>query len=82
MNHNERLGGWPRLSLLACAPLLLCSVSKAQTFTVLHTFNGPDGAGPLAGVTLDAAGRIYGTTYSGGANNQGVVYRLSATEGG
>jgi uncharacterized repeat protein (TIGR03803 family) len=48
----------------------------AQTYTVLHAFTGhPDGDTPLAGVTLDSAGDIYGTAYQGGnhlgGNNQG-----------
>ena len=50
----------------------------AQTFTVLHTFNGrPDGREPIAGVTKDAAGNLYGTTYYGGANDVGLVYKLA-----
>lgn len=49
--------------LLTCAsPLVL-----AQTYKVLHTFRGPDGANPSAPVILDAAGNIYGTTQAGGA---------------
>lgn len=47
----------------ACIPLS----APAQTYTVLHTFQGPDGAGPVAAVTLDRAGNIYGTTNVGGA---------------
>jgi uncharacterized repeat protein (TIGR03803 family) len=42
-------------------------LARAQTFQVLHTFQGPDGANPEAPVTLDAAGNIYGTTPAGGA---------------
>lgn len=35
--------------------------------TVLHKFTGPpDGAIPHAGLILDAAGNLYGTTYEGG----------------
>ena len=50
----------------------------AQTFTVLHNFNGrPDGREPIAGVTKDAAGNLYGTTYYGGANDVGLVYKLA-----
>ena len=46
--------------------------------TVLYTFSGgDDGAYPQAGVALDSSGNIYGTTQSGGAANQGVVYKLT-----
>ncbi len=34
---------------------------------VIHAFNGTDGAGPYAGVTLDASGNLYGTTLYGGS---------------
>ena len=42
---------------------------QAQTFTVLHSFNGPpsDGGVPWAGLTIDGAGRLYGTSTQGGS---------------
>jgi uncharacterized repeat protein (TIGR03803 family) len=47
------------------------------TETVLYRFKGgADGANPYAGVTRDEAGNLYGTTYSGGAANGGVVFKL------
>jgi uncharacterized repeat protein (TIGR03803 family) len=43
--------------------------TTAYTETVLHRFHSsPDGASPEAGVVLDAAGNIFGTTVSGGAH--------------
>jgi len=47
--------------------------------TVLHSFKGEsaDGASPKTGVVMDQAGNLYGTTAAGGANNQGVVYKLT-----
>lgn len=45
---------------------------------VLYTFSGAaDGAHPLAGVVFGAAGRLYGTTLSGGARGQGTVFELT-----
>ena len=47
--------------------------------TVLHSFaGGNDGAQPYAGVIMDPAGNLYGTTEAGGASNQGVVYKVDA----
>ena len=45
--------------------------------SVLHSFSGgSDGANPQAGVILDAAGNLYGTTPYGGAGG-GVVFKLT-----
>jgi uncharacterized repeat protein (TIGR03803 family) len=53
-------------------------VSPAGQETVLYSFTGGnDGGNPYAGVTLDAAGNLYGTTYYGGTGNVGVVYKVS-----
>jgi len=45
--------------------------------TVLHTFTGPDGANPYAGLVRDAQGNLYGTTRAGGLYNQGTVFQLN-----
>ena len=49
----------------------------AWTETVLQSFDGADGAYSYAGLLADGAGDLYGTTYAGGANNEGVVFELS-----
>jgi uncharacterized repeat protein (TIGR03803 family) len=49
--------------------------------TVIHNFDvladGSDGDYPLAGLTLASDGALYGTAYSGGAGNVGVLFRLA-----
>jgi uncharacterized repeat protein (TIGR03803 family) len=49
--------------------------------TVLHNFDGPDGANPLSNLILDAKGGLYGTTRFGGitkgCSGCGVVFKLS-----
>jgi uncharacterized repeat protein (TIGR03803 family) len=52
--------------------------------TILYSFlGGTDGRGPLAGIVFDSAGNIYGTTYSGGADNYyGTVFELVAQANG
>ncbi len=44
--------------------------------TVITTFDGTDGAWPMAGLIFDQAGNLYGTT-SGGADGNGTVFELS-----
>jgi uncharacterized repeat protein (TIGR03803 family) len=51
--------------------------------TVLHSFSGPNGASPAAGLVSDASGNLYGTTAQGGppcpyvsSTGCGVVFKL------
>jgi uncharacterized repeat protein (TIGR03803 family) len=61
---------------------LLTQPTDAQTYTVLHHFTGAsDGANPLAGVTVDSGGSLYGTTMAGGRKGFGTVYRLANSGG-
>ncbi len=53
---------------------------QAQTYLVIHAFTGgADGGGPEGGLTMDAAGNLYGTTadYVSPCDSQcGTVFRL------
>jgi len=51
---------------------------------VLHRFTvGPrDGSRPLGNLVFDKAGNLYGTTYWGGANGSGTVFRLTPSSSG
>ena len=53
------------------------------TPTSIHDFNGADGSSPYSGVTLDAQGNLYGTTWlGGGPKSAGTVYRLTPSGSG
>jgi uncharacterized repeat protein (TIGR03803 family) len=59
---------------------IVFKVDQSGNQTVLHSFAGqPDGATPLAGLLLDAAGNMYGTTSLGGTANLGTVFKLDST---
>ena len=48
------------------------------TQSVLYSFTGvPDGAGPFAPLIWDTSGNLYGTTFFGGANYSGAVFKLT-----
>jgi uncharacterized repeat protein (TIGR03803 family) len=68
------------LATLTAAPPVL-----AQAETVLYNFcsvaSCADGSTPESGLVSDAAGNLYGTTYFGGANNVGTVFKLSPKRG-
>ena len=55
-------------------------LGDAWTETVLYSFSYVrlgDGIGPLAGLVMDAAGNLYGTTWLGGPQGAGVAFELS-----
>ncbi len=66
---------------------LVCSSGTAPcsgTYSekVLYSFTGkPDGANPYAGLIMDTAGDLYGTTPAGGANNYGTAFELVCSNG-
>jgi uncharacterized repeat protein (TIGR03803 family) len=67
-------------ALLSIAWLFLpWPAAQAQTFKVLYSFVG--GGQPSAGVILDAAGNLYGTT-TGAGEGAGAVFELSPGSGG
>jgi uncharacterized repeat protein (TIGR03803 family) len=47
--------------------------------TVLHTFTGPHGSSPGAGLFRDAQGNLYGTTMFGGTMGNGTVFKLDTS---
>jgi uncharacterized repeat protein (TIGR03803 family) len=51
--------------------------ASGQTLTTLHSFSSSDGANPNTALVQGSDGNFYGTTYYGGANNKGTVFRIS-----
>jgi uncharacterized repeat protein (TIGR03803 family) len=66
------------MAIVIALTMLGARTAQSQTFTVLHTFTGgTDGELPEAGLTLDAAGNLYGTASAGGSSGSGTVYKLT-----
>jgi uncharacterized repeat protein (TIGR03803 family) len=65
------------------SPVLAGKKKGTYTEKILYSFKGgkKDGTGPQTGIVFDAAGNIYGTTYSGGKYNDGTVFELVAPVG-
>ena len=83
-NHRDS----QRLSLTAmaavgfavvAAPALASLALAGDTLTTLASFNGTDGANPIAGLTLSGS-TLYGTTSSGGGGNNGTVFAITTPE--
>ena len=57
-------------------------ISPSGTYTSLYLFgsNSPnDGFNPSGGLVQDSDGNFYGTTFGGGTNDGGTMYRISAS---
>jgi uncharacterized protein (TIGR03437 family) len=67
---------------------IVWEITASGTYKDLHDFggtvtnangkSGADGATPIAGVTFDSAGNMYGTTNVGGPNSYGMVWEITA----
>jgi uncharacterized repeat protein (TIGR03803 family) len=87
--HNWKLAtrlGWAQAIVLLLA-VAVTQLAQAQTYTVLHNFSGPDGAAPSAGLIMDSAGNLYGSTIAGGqgtcrGNGCGTVYKFKPSRHG
>jgi len=64
------------------ALVLLCVTTAvplpAQTFTTLHNFNFTDGDDPQGALVQATDGNLYGTTYGGGAEGAGTVFKITS----
>ena len=81
MNYKKFLGAASAALMIVIAlPLVLApDAGAASKYKVLHAFNGKDGGStPYGGVIFDAAGNLYGTTYEGGAQGLGTVFKLAS----
>ena len=70
-------------TIVAALILIFCSAASASEYHILRHFCAnagcPDGSLPMAKLTLDGAGNLYGTTSQGGTTNAGVVFQIDRT---
>jgi uncharacterized repeat protein (TIGR03803 family) len=53
------------------------NIDSTWSETVTHSFGGTDGADPRSTLVVDKAGKLYGTTVSGGTIGYGVVFEIT-----
>jgi uncharacterized repeat protein (TIGR03803 family) len=76
---TTNVGGAPGLgTVFKLAP----NADGSWTESVLHSFDGSDGAAPIAGLIFDGAGNLYGTASSGGSADAGAVFKLTENADG
>ena len=68
---------WRSLSALFALLVATVVALPAQTFTVIKSFNGTNGAGSVGPLVQGLDGNLYGTSYGGGTNRHGTIYRIS-----
>jgi uncharacterized repeat protein (TIGR03803 family) len=58
--------------------------TNGSDYSLLYSFSGSaaDGANPYAGLVQGSDGALYGTTYRGGSNNIGSVFRIGTNGAG
>lgn len=78
------IGGTGTACSGTCGTVFELSPASGGVWTenVIHSFNLTDGDYPEGNLAIDAAGKLYGTTYFGGTNGVGTVYRLTRGSGG
>lgn len=59
-----------------CVATAMLSLAQ-DTLTTLANFDGANGSEPYAVLTQGADGNFYGTTYFGGVNNGGTVFKVT-----
>ncbi len=62
--------------------LVKTDTGYASTPTTLVSFTGANGDYPYGSLITNAAGDLFGTTYGGGAANEGTVFKIAKTKSG
>ncbi len=79
---RERAGRWPQILRLGVAlALTAATMASAQTYKVIKSFSGSDGAFPAGGLVLSGS-TLYGATSQGGSAGYGVVFRVNTDGSG
>src|SRR5579862_9049277 len=82
LSRSPCLSLWPVLFSLWCIAGCVFALPRtchAQTFNALYSFTGAsDGYYPAAALVQAKDGNLYGTAHSGGANDDGTVFRITA----
>lgn len=66
---------------LAAFLSIICITVRAQTSTVLSSLNATNGGNPEGGMVL-SSNVLYGTTYSSGSYNEGMLFKINTDGSG
>jgi uncharacterized repeat protein (TIGR03803 family) len=78
MRSTGQLGLWKTIALASVFCAATAIACPADSFKILATFDGTNGANPAYGFLVQGFdGELYGTTYGGGANGYGTVFKIT-----
>jgi uncharacterized repeat protein (TIGR03803 family) len=72
---------WKRALAFSALCAATVAASPAQTFTVLKFFDGTNGSLPFGSLVEGVDANLYGTTYEGGADGLGTVFKFTLRGG-
>ncbi len=72
---------WKRDLAFSALCVATVAASPAQTFTVLKFFDGTNGSFPYGTLVEGVDANLYGTTYGGGADLRGTVFKFTLGAG-
>ncbi len=81
---NEGIGTIPSEAFTLAGTGGECIHDEPQYgFKIIHDFTDQESGqqGPNSGVTVDAAGNLYGSVWDGGGYGQGLLYKMTQTAG-
>jgi uncharacterized repeat protein (TIGR03803 family) len=65
------------IAVVLVSAVITTQVAQAQTLTTRFSFDVTDGYSPYAGLVQATNGDFYGTTFEGGANGDGTVFKIT-----
>jgi uncharacterized repeat protein (TIGR03803 family) len=77
---SAECGGTGCGTIFEVSPALGRGWTEKELYVFCSVSNCADGEGPISGpLVRDSAGNLYGTTYFGGTNDAGIVFKLDGT---
>jgi uncharacterized repeat protein (TIGR03803 family) len=75
----NRKKGWQTACSLSVLVAIATIDASAQTFKSIFDFSGTNDGGPVYSALVQGTdGKLYGTTWGGGANGEGTVFRVTS----
>jgi uncharacterized repeat protein (TIGR03803 family) len=75
--YGSTTGGGNASNLCSPGCGTIFKITRSGLFTIVHSFNGPDGGNPYGTLIQATDGNFYGTSARGGVNGAGAVFKIT-----